>query len=274
MAGPTTAERGARPPRGESGSDGSDGSGGPVGPPRPGGGDRRRLVRRVLAAAVATALLAAGGTWVLYGSDWLRTEDVRVSGTGVLAPGAVERAARVPLGAPLASVDTDAVAARLRTALPRIRSVEVDRSWPHRIDLRVTERTPVLLLKKGPRFGEVDADGVQFATVDRAPRGVPLLELDATASPSRGRFGADRLLTEAVTVRGDLPEAALKALTVLQVRSYDDISLRLSGDRTVLWGSSEDGAAKARTLTALLKASPKARHFDVSAPTAPATTGG
>ena len=40
-----------------------------------------------------------------------------------------------------------------------------------------------------------------------------------------------------------------------------------------MWGSGEDGPAKARALTALMKASPKAGHFDVSAPTAPAASG-
>ena len=49
--------------------------------------------------------------------------------------------------------------------------------------------------------------------------------------------------------------------------------LELSRGRTVVWGSGEKGAAKARALTALMKAAPKARHFDVSAPTAPAVVG-
>ena len=60
--------------------------------------------------------------------------------------------------------------------------------------------------------------------------------------------------------------------TVL-VRSYDDVELELADGRTVAWGSAENGRAKARSLTALMKAASGARHFDVSVPTAPASSG-
>lgn len=270
MAGPTTAERGARNPR-----DGSAGSEGPVRPPRPddGAGRRRRPGPRALAAAVVAVLFVAGVIWLLYGSAWLRAEHVTTTGTQVLTPQQVEAAAEVPIGAPLIAVDTDAVEARLLRQLPRIHSVDVVRSWPHGIGLKVSERRPVLVLEKGGKFIEVDADSVRFATVDTAPRGVPRLELTTSASPSLRRFGADRLVGEAVRVRGDLPDRIVRDLTSLEVRSYDHISLELKGDRTVVWGSAEDGEAKARTLVALMKAAPTARHFDVSAPTAPAVSG-
>lgn len=60
------------------------------------------------------ALLVAGGIWALYGSPWLRVEKVHTSGTDVLTHTEVETAAAVPVGAPLISVDTDGIEARLR----------------------------------------------------------------------------------------------------------------------------------------------------------------
>lgn len=265
MAGPTTAERGARkPPKGRDGSARSPLSGPP--------GNRLRVPGpRPLLIALAAVVLVAFAIWVLYGSQWLRAERVRITGTGVLTEREVESAAAVPLGTPLISVDIDAIEARLRMKLPRIDSVEATRSWPHGIALKVTEREPVLLLKKGTNFVEVDANSVRFATVrpSKAPQHVPVLELAADDSPSLKRFGADRLLTEAVRVRADIPASVVAETQVITARSYDAISLELSRDRTVVWGSSEDGEAKARSLTALMKAAPKARHFDVSAPTAP-----
>ena len=72
---------------------------------------------------------------------------------------------------PLISVDTGAVEDRLRAALPRIDSVDVVRSWPHGIGLKVTERKPVLLIEKGGKFIEVDADGRAIRHGrDRAPK--------------------------------------------------------------------------------------------------------
>ncbi|UFQ15112.1 MULTISPECIES: cell division protein FtsQ/DivIB [Streptomyces] len=262
MAGPTTAERQQRT----------------SGPPRPQRTPRVPRVRsRTLVLALALAvLLAAGGVWVFYGSQWLRLERVQTSGTRVLTAREVLDAADAPLGTPLISVDTDAIEERLRSKLPRIDSVEAERSWPHEIGLKVTERKPVLLIEKGGKFVEVDAEGVRFATVERAPAGVPRLELTPdreNGAASLRRFGTDRLLREAVRVAGDLPEAVADDTRKVKVRSYDSITVELSGGRTVVWGSGEKGRTKATTLTALMKATPKARHFDVSVPTAPASSG-
>jgi cell division protein FtsQ len=212
----------------------------------------------------------------LYGSAWLRIGHVAVSGTRVLTPAEVREAADVPVGTPMISVDTGAIEARLRHKLPRIDTVDVVRSWPHEIDLKVTERTPVLLIRNGGNFTEVDDEGVRFATVSKVPNGVPSLELSASRSgsgaASNRRFGADRLVRAAVRVAGDLPPAVAQGTRSVQVRSCDDISLALADGRTVAWGSAENGRAKARTLTALMKAAPGARHFDVSVPTAPASS--
>ncbi|MFJ2023217.1 cell division protein FtsQ/DivIB [Streptomyces sp. NPDC087897] len=262
MAGPTTAQRGAagradssaRPPH--------------IGP------EGSRISRRLLLVliGVAAALLAAFVVWALYGSSWFRVEQVRTSGVEVLTREEVEAVAATPVGAPLASVDIDAMERRLRQKLPRIDTVDVVRSWPDGIGLKVTERKPVLLVEKGGKFVEVDAEGVRFATVAEAPEGVPLLELKPEPSASLRRFGEDRLLREAVRVAGDLPDGVAADTEVVRVVSYDDISLRLTRDREVMWGSGEDGSVKARVLDALMMASPKAGHFDVSVPTAPAVS--
>ncbi|WP_030564386.1 cell division protein FtsQ/DivIB [Streptomyces aureocirculatus] len=233
-------------------------------------------LRTLIVVTAALAVLVGGGAWVLYGSPWLRVERVTTSGTMALKPHEVRAAAGVPLGGPLISVDSGAIEERLRRELPRIDAVAVTRSWPHGISLKVTERTPVLLMKKGRKFIEVDAKGVRFATVEKAPRDTPLLEMatdpDGSAGASLRRFDAERLRREAVRVVAALPGAVAADTLAVKVRSYDSISLRLRDGRTVLWGSGEKGRAKAEALAALMKAVPKARHFDVSVPTAPASS--
>jgi cell division protein FtsQ len=262
VAGPTTADRGERQ-KPESG------------PPRPPRLGRLFRLRTLIILLIAVVLLGAGSVWVLYGSQWLRVEKVSASGMRVLTDRQVREAAEVPVGSPMISVDTDAIEARLRRKLPRIDSVDVVRSWPHGIGLKVTERTPVLIVENSGKRGkyvEVDAKGVRFATVSHAPKGVPALELTVSQSTGLRRFPADRLLREAVRVAGDIPAAVARDTRTVKVRSYDSISLELKGGRTVEWGSGEKGRAKARTLTALMKAAPEARHFDVSVPTAPASS--
>ncbi|WP_221360328.1 cell division protein FtsQ/DivIB [Streptomyces beigongshangae] len=278
MAGPTTAERGERQHPDS-------------GPPRPRLPGRMPGPRALVALIVCPVLLAAGAVWVLYGSQWTKVERVSASGTRVLAPARVVEAAGIAAGSPLISVDTDEIEARLLRELPRIDSVDVSRSWPHGIRLKVTERTPVLVAEnrgstgigegagapenyeKGGKYVEVDAEGVRYATVSRPPQGVPRLELNVSRSAGLRRFGTDRLVREAVRVARSLPAAAARAARVVEVRSYDSIALELSGGRTVDWGSGEKGRDKAHTLTALMKAAPGARHFDVSVPTAPASSG-
>lgn len=249
---------------------------GTAGPP-PGPRGQVRLTppgrRTVLAVLILVSVLAAGTTWALYGSSWFRATQVTVEGNKVLTADQIERAARAPLGGPLVSVDTGKVSARLRAALPRIARVRVSRSWPHTVRVEVTERTAAAVLKSGGKFVEVDRSGVSFATVDRPPRGVPLLQLAPEQSASLRQFGTTGLLRAAIVVAGDLPAAVHDRATAIRVRSYDGITVELPGGREVMWGSAEDGAAKAAVLTALMKAEPRATRFDVSAPTAPAVSG-
>lgn len=266
MAGPTTAQRRSARRHNRSSS-------GPQPPPPPRRG-RLRLPRRRTLVLLAVAVVLLGGvtTWLLYGSDWLRVEKVRVRGTEVLRPAQVREVAAVPMGSPLISVDTGAMEKRLRAKLPRIASVHVERSWPNTISLNVTERQPELVLEKAGKFIEMDAEGVRFATVTKAPQGIPRLEMEAERSPSLRRFGEERLRRAAVEVAASLPAKVRADTRVLHVRSYDAITLELTGGRTVRWGSPEQGEAKATALTALMKAEREAEHFDVSAPGAPAAS--
>jgi cell division protein FtsQ len=263
VAGPTSAEEAearAGTPGGDAGADAA-----------------RRFRRRRLAVLLAATATAGAIAWLFYGSSWLRVTTVTVGGTRTLTAAQVRAAADVPLGGPLVSVDTDAVARRLRARLRRVDAVDVGRSWPHTVTLTVTERTPSALIPGGDgRFTEVDDDGVRYATVTTAPRGVPLLRFapSPTATSSTRFFGTERLLRAGVEVAENLPPAVRRDATIVTVRGYDSVTVELIGARTVTWGSPEEGERKAAALTALLKAVKGATNYDVSAPTAPAVSGG
>lgn len=243
------------------------------------GGPGRRLrrlprprLRTVVLSAVLLLLAGSFGVWALFFSHWLRVDHVSVHGQDVLTAERIRETADIPLGTPLAAVDEDAVRDRLLKRLRRLDDADVVRAWPHGIGLKVTERQPVLLMRKSGRFVEVDKEGVRFATVRKAPAHVPLLRLKADGSPTLRYFGRDRLRREAVDVAAALPPEVARDTRVVEVRSYDAITLRLTGDRTVVWGSGEQSQAKAKALDALLKAAKDADHFDVSVPTSPAAS--
>jgi cell division protein FtsQ len=251
------------------------------GPPPPPSGDRRggRSPRRrhrrrlLLLVFVLASALGGFGVWALYGSNWLLVERVSVSGNEVLTKKQVRAAAGIPVGTPLLSVDRVAAERRLKERLPRLGKVDVVRAWPHGIGLKVTERKPELVMKRAGNFIEVDDEGVRFAVVRNQPKGVPVLAMEVKPSASLRHFGADRLRREAVEVTTSLPDSVARDTRTVRVRSYDSITLELTGGRTVLWGSGEQEAAKAKSLTALMKAAEDAEHFDVSVPSAPASSG-
>lgn len=271
MAGPArTVEREREPLRPESGP-----------PPAPPRRRRPRLPGRGVLVAGAVLLAAVGGfaVWALFGSSWLRVETVSVSwreGPRELERAEIEEAAAVPIGVPMAALDKGAIRARVLAELPRVRSVEVVRAWPHGVGLKITEREAEVQLADGGGFAEVDAEGVAFAEHPRALEGVPLLELELAPAGDAGlrRFGEERILRGAVSVAAALPEALHRQTRAVRVRSYDGILLELTGNRTVVWGSPEYPEAKAAALTAVMKAAPDARHFDVSVPSAPAASAG
>lgn len=220
------------------------------------------------------ALLAGGCAWLVFLSPVLDLRTVTVTGTSRLTPADVAEAAAVETGGPLARVDTDAVRDRVRATLKRVEEVEVWRGWPHTLHLKVTERGPVAAVKTaGGRYTLIDAAGVQFATEAVPPGGVPVVELKLSpaARDAMASFPQRELIAAAVQVARDLPAAVAKRARTVEVRSYDDIELRLDGGATVLWGSPERGRRKARVLTALL--THQAKVYDISAPDAPATAG-
>jgi cell division protein FtsQ len=224
-------------------------------------GRARRRTRLTVTLSVTTllALLGLAG-WLLLGTGVLGVHDVAVTGTSRLDPAEVRRVAAIEAGTPLARLDTGAVADRLGR-LPVVRTVEVERSWPRGVTIRVRERTAAAVQARGQAYALVDRDGVEFAQVQRRPAGLPLVSAPVDAGPPALRAALDVLDQLTGPVRDQVRQ--VRAATAEQVE------LRLTRGRTVLWGSTERGARKAAVLAVLI--SRKAQVYDVSAPDTPTT---
>jgi cell division protein FtsQ len=223
---------------------------------------RRQRARRWLAwRRVALTLLllgAAGGlVWLVFFSSVLAISGVKVDGTAVLDPRTVRRVAQVPKGTPLATVNLDAIAARVED-LPAVRSVDVSRDWPDRVRILVRERHAVAVVERDGRLRGVDRDGVLFRGYLSAPD-LPVIRMSA-------RTRADAL-AEAARVAASLPADLSARVDYVEVQTVDAISLRLHNGHTVLWGSAADSDQKAKVLAVLL--SQKASLYDVSVPGRP-----
>jgi cell division protein FtsQ len=222
---------------------------------------RRRRLAALLAGLVLVVGLGLGVRVLLYDAGLFDVQLVEVTGTVTVSQADVVAAAAVQAGAPLAAVDTDAVAARV-AALPPVESVHVERSWPHTITVAVTERVPVATVTtaRGPAL--VDRSGVVYQGAP-AP-GLPRL----TTAPGPD----DPMTAAAVAVLASLPDALRARVetagaTVMSPGAPGQVTLRLADGKEVRWGTPERAEEKVAALTALL--TQPGTVYDVTSPDLP-----
>jgi cell division protein FtsQ len=218
--------------------------------------------------SLAVLGVAGFGVWVVAFSPLLDARTVTVQGLtsgSALSPAQVRTAARVPLLQPMVRVDLDAIHGRVGALRP-VQRVEVRRSWPHDITIEITERTAVAAWSDGKVRWLVDMEGVPFRTADHDRAARPLIVL---RSPSAEPADAATLRAAGARVADALPAKLARRVSAVEVRTLDGVTLQLGGGVTVMWGSADDSATKARVLDALLQQ--KATVYDVSVPNFPTT---
>ena len=228
---------------------------------------------------LGAALLAALVGWVLRFSPVLAARQVRVEGVPADSVAAVRQRAAVPLGRPLLRLDTGAIRSRV-LASGGLADVRVSRSWPSTVVITADRRVPVLVLRNPQgQLKVVDASGLAYASVDAAPKGLPVVSLrDHPGGSSGGDTGAfagaaldRRALAAVVSLVTVLPDGLSGQLRDLTLTPPEDVSFRV-GRVTVRWGSGDHPEVKLRVLRALLK-EPGLRKrggtIDVSAPDSP-----
>ncbi|MDI3241675.1 FtsQ-type POTRA domain-containing protein [Arthrobacter sp. AL08] len=228
----------------------------------------KRRLRILLATIGILAVLTAGILAIAVYSPVLAVRTVTVEGTKLLTADQI-RTALAPLeGKPLPQISDGDVTALLQP-LVQVKSVSTQARPPSTLQVRVTERVPVALVKQGEVHQLVDEDGVKLSdTAD--PAAIPLPVIDG----GNGTLPKD--LFQAITgVLGALPADVLGRLSSASAKSVDAVELKLVDGQTIVWGNAGEKELKARVLEALLKApaDPKnpVRVYDVSAPRHPVT---
>ncbi|MDT4942663.1 MAG: cell division protein FtsQ [Pseudonocardiales bacterium] len=222
---------------------------------------RLRTARPALMLAIATTVVG-GLLWVGYASPLMRLSSITVKGTSRLSTGQVLAAAGVRPGVPLVEVPVGAVRGRV-ASLPLVAGVRVDRDWPNRLVIEVTERRPVAAVSSGGAAGSevvlVDSAGVAFAAASSVPAGlvdlrVPLPTLGSTSGAAAA----------ALDVWAQLPPGVRREIRWMRADSADAVSFELARGSTVVWGSPGDSADKLSVLAALMRS--RASIYDVSTP--------
>jgi cell division protein FtsQ len=213
---------------------------------------------RAIFFALAMTGILAGVAWALLGSKLLVVRSVVVTGTHMVPAAEVIAAAAVQPGTPLIRVNTGQVAARVE-GITQVRAAVVTKSWPDRLVIAVRERTPALAVRVPGGFDLVDPAGVVVRSSAARPAALPLY-LTAKAP---GELRGDPGLTAAAAVLGELPASLRGSVSSVTAPAPDQVTLRLTGRVTVLWGGTDRAAVKARELGILMKT--RAHYYDVSA---------
>lgn len=158
----------------------------------------RRLRRALLGAGLFLAVgyggykLAAfaltSPRFVLLSADDIRVEGNRyVSREEVLGALGFPPAGSLESGVNIFRLSLDEKRKQVES-LPWVRSASLSRAFPHRLALRVVERTPVAFVNIGGRVKLVDADGVLLEKPERAAFDFPVLSgLDAAGTQAERR---------------------------------------------------------------------------------------
>jgi cell division protein FtsQ len=179
----------------------------------------RRRLRRVVAGLAVAAVVTLGV--LLVRSPLLDVDRIAVHGADRTGAAAVAAATGVSPGDRLVGVPLGEVADRVGR-LPWVASVEVSRTWPGTLRVRVVERVPVAAVPAVAAQGGapagwvlVDAAGHQLQVVPD-PGGLPRLEpAGVVPEPGRGLPG-DGDWKALLAVAASIPERAVGAVVALR----------------------------------------------------------
>ncbi len=158
-----------------------------------------RLASFILVLMLGTAIYLA------WGSPTFCVTEAQVNGAARLSPAEINAALDIS-GQPIFMLRPDEIAARLRLTYPELAGAQVTIGLPNQVQVRVTERQPVIMWQQGSGYTWVDATGVAFH-----PRGQVdgLIPVVALAAPPGGSPSPDDPYSPPPYVAPDLVKAVL-----------------------------------------------------------------
>ena len=238
------------------------------------GGMRGRvpgLSRLALLPLAALALVCCVGLGILgfrlvAASGAFDVEQVEVAGGGPSSQLVRAAVLKQVGGQSLLRVDPGAVAATL-AALPRVRSVAVDRSFPNTLSITVVPERAVAIAPTGDGRVVVAASGRILGDVTRGTMTLPVIAAAPSDIPGPGGY------ITAAAVRQELAVAAAPRRGLsFQAIGYgaDGLTGRTRNGLDIRFGDSADVGGKLKVARSVLRrASSGVQYVDVSVPAAP-----
>ncbi|MBY5163213.1 cell division protein FtsQ/DivIB [Salsipaludibacter albus] len=228
---------------------------------------RRRRLQRTVVVAVLVGLLVA--LLLVERSPLVELAEVRVVGTQVLDDAEVRAAADLPLGTSLLRLPLGDAEDRV-AALPRVRSVDIDRVDPVTVEIAITERVATIVARTDDTAVLVDDEGMVMATKDAD--GLVVIDVEEGELPAPGeRALRNPALGNAIDIAAALPGPTASLVASIDAQAADRAVLVLDDGTRVQFGRATDVDAKSRALAAVLEDLDGATvsGIDVRAPDAP-----
>jgi cell division protein FtsQ len=194
-------------------------------------------------------------------SPLLSLSEITVEGADRVDAAEVRTSVESQLGTPLALLDFDLIEKQLGD-FALIRSFVTRTVPPDTLVIRIVEREPLGVVDSDAGFDTVDAAGIVLASSVERPEGLPLIRMVSVDADGEV-FGA---ISEVLL---SLPSSLLAEVESIAATTRDDVTFVLRGvGHSVVWGSADSSAFKARVLATMLgsTASTVRSEFDVSAP--------
>jgi cell division protein FtsQ len=228
------------------------------------------LRRRLIGAAVALLVLWAGYMLWFRNLSWFAIDEVTVTGATTNEreiKAAVEQVAQDMTTLHLKDDQLRDAVARF----PTVASVGATTSFPHGLEVKITERLPVAFIKVGPKRTAVSADGYLLAGASFDPKPLPRIE-DAVAHGARldGNSAAQAAILGATPapVRDRIIDSAWD-------EGQGGVVVDLNGGPDLRFGDGSRARDKWTAATAVLSSSEHGSpsYLDVSVPDRPVSGG-
>ncbi len=199
-------------------------------------------------------VLVIVGLVAVYNSSIFAIRRVEVVGAVHLSAEGVRRLAAIPPDATLIRFPADAVAASV-SADPWVASVAVTRVFPDAMRIRITERTPVGIVKVGSSAWLIDGGGYVIASVvststSTLPSVIDVPGLDLKA----GRRTTSEPLLNAVRVLAGITPQLLTLVQSVSAPTIDGTTLLTKDKVEIVTGQAVSLEAKSRGALGVLSA--------------------
>lgn len=205
---------------------------------------QREIGRRRLLVGAVAAIVLVGLVWgcvALARAPIFSVTSVDVTGTSHLTKAAILQRARIPVDTTLLRLPTGSIRANL-LADPWVADLKIVRHFPHTLELRITERSPVAIVDAGgTSLWLVDGDGHWIAkrTAETSGTLPSIRDIDGLVPKAGEQSGSAELRNALAVINGISPELRRMVRTV-SAPSVDRTTLILPHGVQVLVGSAEE----------------------------------